>query len=385
MMFAVVTLSVSWQVYIQTHGWIPPISSRPPEYYFFTIVSVMMAALLLGNVAAKNLIFQFLKIRTMNQALMDSQAQLIKEVSDRKEAEALLKQSEERLRFVLEGAEQGFWDWDIASGTVERNKRWAEMLGYTYEEIKHTTQQWTDFIYPDDRERAWSSINDVLEGRAASHKAEYRMLHKDGSIRWILDQANVMQRDAHGKPTRMSGTHTDITERKLLEDELKRQAHLDYLTGLDNRRSFMEKSQVELSRTQRYDTALSVLMVDIDTFKNINDTYGHQVGDSVLKILAMRFQAVLRNVDIVGRLGGEEFGIVLPETDIKEAVEVAERLRVVISETVVALPAGLPIHFTISVGVAALTERNANIDMLLHEADKALYRAKQLGRNKVCT
>ena len=99
----------------------------------------------------------------------------------------------------------------------------------------------------------------------------------------------------------------------------------------------------------------------------------------------MTFQAVVRNVDIVGRLGGEEFGIVLPETNIKEAVEVAERLREVISETEVALPAGLPVNFTVSVGVVALTDRNTNIDMLLNEADKALYRAKQSGRNKVCT
>lgn len=94
------------------------------------------------------------------------------------------------------------------------------MLGYTYEEIKHTAQQWTDFIHPDDRDRAWRSINDVLEGRSASHKAEYRMLHKDGSIRWILDQANVMKRDANGIPTRMSGTHTDVTERKQTEQLL---------------------------------------------------------------------------------------------------------------------------------------------------------------------
>jgi diguanylate cyclase (GGDEF)-like protein/PAS domain S-box-containing protein len=430
----------------------------------------------------------------------------------REKAEAL-QQSEEQLLLVLEGADLGFWDWDIPSGKVIRNARWANILGYTYEEIQNTTQQWTDFIHPDDRQKAWQSIDDVIEGRSQAHKIEYRMLHKDGSIRWILDQANVMKRDAGGKPTRMSGIHNDISERKQieavisesslrlnrildnlfayvalldtngvvqevnkapldragyrredvigryfydapwwsyddqvreqliaaikaakqgkasrydvavkmgndlvpidfliapvrddtgkiigllptavditdrkhLEAELQRQAHLDYLTGLANRRSFMDRSEIELSRTRRYDNPLSILMLDIDHFKQINDTYGHQSGDHVLKSVAITFQDVLRKVDIIGRLGGEEFAVVLPETGITKATEVAERLREKISSSEVALSDGINIRFTVSIGIAALVDKNSNIDMLLNEADKALYKAKQAGRNRVCT
>jgi diguanylate cyclase (GGDEF)-like protein/PAS domain S-box-containing protein len=429
----------------------------------------------------------------------------------RDKAEAL-QNSEEQLRLVLEGADLGFWDWNILTGNVIRNAQWANMLGYTYEEIQHTTQQWTDFIHPEDRDKAWKSIIDVIEGRSPAHKLEYRMLHKDGSIRWILDQAKVMKRDANGTPTRMSGTHNDIskrkqieevisesslrlkrildnlfayvalldtngviqevnkapldrsgylredvigrffydapwwsyddqvreqliaainaaklgkasrydvavkmgndlvpidfliapvrdetgeiigllptavdiTDRKHLEAELQRQAHLDFLTGLANRRSFMVRSEIELSRTRRYDNSLSVLMLDIDHFKQINDTYGHQSGDLVLKSVANTFQEVLRSVDIIGRLGGEEFAVVLPETWIAKALEVAERLREKISEGEVALPDGTIIRFTVSIGIAALIDKNSNIDMLLDDADKALYRAKQAGRNRVC-
>jgi diguanylate cyclase (GGDEF)-like protein/PAS domain S-box-containing protein len=422
------------------------------------------------------------------------------------------QEKEEQLRFVLQGSDLGFWDWDIVKNEVHRNARWAEMLGFTDGEIQNTTKQWTDFIHPDDREKAWQSINDVLEGRFPAHKCEYRMLHKDGSIRWVLDQAKVIQRDIDGKPTRMSGTHTDIsdrkqsevdndqnsllikrildnlfayvalldnngvvlevnkapleragyrredvigqyfydapwwnydeevraqlisamhdakqgkssrydvvvkmgedlvpidfliapvrdgfgqivgllptavdiTERKQLEDELNRQAHLDYLTGLPNRRSFMERFEQELSRSQRYDNTMSILMLDIDLFKQVNDAYGHQAGDQVLKTLAMIFQEEMRSIDIVGRLGGEEFGMVLTETSIEKAVEVAERLREVISKTEVTLSSGIQIHFTVSIGVATLMDKNMSIDMLLNESDKALYRAKQDGRNKVC-
>jgi len=156
---------------------------------------------------------------------LDYVVAMVEDITERKRSELALENSEKQLRFVLEGSELGFWDWDIAAGKVDRNERWAVMLGYTYSEIKHTAQQWTDFIYPDDRERAWSSINEVLEGRSNMHRLEYRMLHKDGGVRWILDQASVMQRDTDRKPLRMCGTHTDITVRKEHELELEQHRH----------------------------------------------------------------------------------------------------------------------------------------------------------------
>ncbi len=168
-----------------------------------------------------------LAIRGKNTHYQGREVRVIefRDISELKRGEEQLRNSEEQLRFVLEGADLGFWDWNIVTGEVHRNERWATMLGYSYEEIRDTTQQWTDFIHPDDRDKAWQSINAVLQGKAKAHKAEYRMLHKDGSIRWILDQANVIQRDADGNPTRMSGTHTDITERKATELELERHRH----------------------------------------------------------------------------------------------------------------------------------------------------------------
>ena len=203
----------------------------------------MIAAFLLGNTVAVNLISQYRKINSINQTLKNNQEMLIREIAERKDAEIRIKQKEEQLRLVLEGSEQGFWDWEISTGKVERDKRWAEILGYTEEEIKRTTQQWTGFIYPDDRELAWQSIHDVLEGRTASHKAEYRMLHKDSSVRWILDQANVMQRDENGIATRMSGTHTDITNRKLFEAQ-RNENNQRLKTILDNLFTYTPRGQL---------------------------------------------------------------------------------------------------------------------------------------------
>lgn len=298
--------------------------------------------------------------------------------------EDALREREEQLRFVLEGSELGFWDWNIATQSVKRNERWAIMLGYTYEEIQQTTQQWTDFIYPDDRERAWASIKDVLEGRSLIHKIEYRMLHKEGGYRWILDQAKVMQRDNNGKPIRMCGTHTDITERKNLELELERQAHIDYLTGISNRRHFMILANNELKRDKRHQHDLSLLMFDVDHFKAINDQYGHQAGDLVLQKLVIECREHLRTEDIFGRIGGEEFAVLLPETRIEAAIEIAERLRMITTNTFQVLENGKSLHVTISVGVTSCSCIDDDIDLLLSQADKALYNAKNSGRDKVC-
>lgn len=172
-------------------------------------------------------------------------------------------------------------------------------------------------------------------------------------------------------------------ELKLSHEALAAQAREDFLTGLPNRRHFMELAEAELLRSERYERPLSVLMMDIDHFKNINDTYGHQAGDVVLRHLSVILRETLRQVDIIGRIGGEEFSILLPETALDSAVKVAERLREKISLYQVFLAGGLPLHFTVSVGVAALSSRDMNLDTLLNFADEALYEAKR-ERNKVC-
>ncbi|WP_022666100.1 hybrid sensor histidine kinase/response regulator [Desulfospira joergensenii] len=141
------------------------------------------------------------------------------DVSKRKRAEEELRESEERLQLVMEGSQLGYWDWDIQTGVVKRNRYWAEMLGYTLKEIEYTVKQWTDLHHPDDCAAAWKSIQDHLDGKTSVHRIEYRMRAKNGQYKWILDQARIVKNDDEGKPVRMTGTHTDITERKREEKE----------------------------------------------------------------------------------------------------------------------------------------------------------------------
>jgi diguanylate cyclase (GGDEF)-like protein len=164
---------------------------------------------------------------------------------------------------------------------------------------------------------------------------------------------------------------------------LEEQAHTDVLTGLSNRRRFFEMAEAELTRARRYGTALSLLMLDIDHFKTVNDMHGHRAGDRVLQQLARTCREVLRAVDIVGRVGGEEFAILLPETALPGAVEVAERLLVAVARASVARDEGVPLRITVSIGVATLQPKG-NLDTVMSQSDTALYQAKHDGRNRVC-
>jgi diguanylate cyclase (GGDEF)-like protein len=176
--------------------------------------------------------------------------------------------------------------------------------------------------------------------------------------------------------------YRDVTERKFMENELKRLAATDPLTGADNRRSFLEKAAYELLRSQRYEHAFALLMLDVDHFKSVNDTYGHKWGDQVLKAIVAKSLKTLRDTDLFGRIGGEEFAIILPESEAEAALEVGERLRQALSEISISSDKG-SIKITVSIGLAMMEAGNDTLEAILERADAALYKAKQAGRNKL--
>jgi len=174
----------------------------------------------------------------------------------------------------------------------------------------------------------------------------------------------------------------DITKRKTMEDELKRLASTDPLTGADNRRSFLEKGAYELLRSRRYNHSLSFLMMDVDHFKTINDTYGHSTGDEVLRTFVLKSLKILRKTDIFGRIGGEEFAVILPETDRELALNIGERLRQKLSEIIVESDLG-KVKFTVSIGLTMFEDESDTLVAIMGRADSALYKAKEAGRNRL--
>jgi diguanylate cyclase (GGDEF)-like protein len=222
-----------------------------------------------------------------------------------------------------------------------------------------------------------SGVESVLSGGAEQFQMEYPC-HSPTQNRWFL-----------GRVTRLKGSHrgavishANITNRKLLELELVRLAETDALTGLPNRRYFIETANLEVERVRRFGAVASLIMVDVDQFKAINDTYGHAAGDEALRNLALVGRGSLRQIDMVARLGGEEFVVMLPGTGEAGAVAVAEKLRRAISDASVSAGAG---HFNISAsfGVAQLRSDDQDVQACMARADTALYAAKHTGRNCV--
>ena len=217
----------------------------------------------------------------------------------------------------------------------------------------------------------------------ASHQQvqfEAQLVFADSQLHDVV-VSKVAWRSALGEPKGVISVLLDITERKRMEAELRRLATTDVLTGAFNRRHFMTVAQTETERAERHHHPLSVLMLDIDHFKRINDTHGHPAGDEAIRALAATVTATVRTIDILGRLGGEEFAVVLPETGLDEALVVAERLRQAVAA--IRIPAGDgDIAFTTSIGVAERLD-DSTVETILSRADMALYSAKRSGRNKV--
>lgn len=289
-----------------------------------------------------------------------------------------LREREESLSFVLTGSRLGTWDWNIVTGQVKRNDYWAEMLGFTAQEVDDATSDcWLNLIHPDDREGAWRSINEHLAGTAPLHEIEYRMRTITGEYRWILDRARIVSRDAEGHPLRMSGTHEDITERKNAETRLGLLATTDSLTGVWNRRHLEHMAEVEMARALRLGTSLSMLLFDIDHFKQINDVHGHRMGDLVLLEVTRRVSARIRVTDLLARWGGDEFVVLLPHTGAEAARRLAENIRARIEEKFPGVD-----KVTTTGGIAEYHPQES-FDNWLRRADEALYLAKAVCRGTI--
>lgn len=271
------------------------------------------------------------------------------------------------------------YDWQ-AQRMLYLSPAYERIFGRSVGPLPDSLAGWLECVHPDDRDYVLAGLREVLD-KGAIEQREYRIIRGDGQLRWLNDKCYCGDPDENGRARIIVGLAEDITERKQLEGELQRLASTDGLTRSSNRRHFFECAQRELQHARQYGTPLAFLLLDIDDFKRINDTHGHQVGDQVLQRLADCCAATLRSGDLFGRIGGEEFAALFPHCRPEQALPIAERLQRSIGEMV--FPAGGgTFHITVSQGLAGLGPED-DLGALYARADAAMYLAKQQGKDRV--
>jgi len=257
----------------------------------------------------------------------------------------------------------------------------TKLTGYEPDElVNNRVTSYAALVSDASNQQLFEQVRVALE-KEESFSLEYEVTRKDGSRIWVWERGRGVQEDDGS--LHLEGIILDISDRKVLETELEQMATRDPLTGLLNRREMSRVLDEELQRARRYQRPMAVLWVDFDHFKDVNDTYGHAAGDSVLRAISRLLLGSVRSVDSIGRFGGEEFVIVLPEMDLEEAQETAERLRRKVAEEPQPLGNGEEVPLTISVGVAVYPDHGQTASTLCAAADKAMYLAKDRGRNCV--
>jgi diguanylate cyclase (GGDEF)-like protein/PAS domain S-box-containing protein len=290
-----------------------------------------------------------------------------------------LRQSEERYALAALAANDGLWDWDLVRDRCDFSPRWRAMLGLDSTPLLPLSREWLDRVHPDDAPRLRADIDALLAGTAPRLESEHRLRHADGNWRWMLVRALAL-RVGDARPLRIAGSMTDISARKRAEEELRRAAMHDALTGLVNRAYFLESLERAVARVQRRpDKTIALLFLDLDRFKQINDSLGHLAGDRLLTSIARRLHACVRPGDVLARLGGDEFAVLLDDLkDASDATRIAERMQE-------ALHAPLrneesDVVVTASIGIAFGGADLDGHEELLRDADLAMYRAKASGK-----
>ena len=306
------------------------------------------------------------------------------DISQIKQTKIELRLSEERFRLMLRGSNDAPWDWDLLRQSLYYSPRWREMLGLEAGAETTDPEMWIPLIHPEDSDRVQSTLQRVLNDGSESYEIESRIRHRDGHYLEILSRGFIL-RDSTGKANRVSGTNHDLSERKRAELRIHHLAFYDVLTDLPNRRLLVERLGKAIKSSGRSGLHGALLFIDLDRFKELNDSLGHNIGDDLLRQVARRFDTCVRETDTVARLGGDEFVVLLENLHLERAQSGLDAECVVqkIRDTLNAVYdiGGRSYHGTSSIGITLFDGASGAVEVLLKQADLAMYQAKATGRD----
>ncbi|MGH7241862.1 MAG: EAL domain-containing protein [Phycisphaerales bacterium] len=325
-----------------------------------------------------------IELRTTNEELRSV-------VAAQKESERALRQSEERYALAAAGSHDGLWDWNLSTNEVYFSARWKKIIGYDENELGSTHEVWLNRVHVHDAHALRMALSAHLTGTTPLLENEHRIQHKDGSYRWALCRGIAVS-DERSRSVRIAGSLTDITARKQTEEELRRGAFFDRLTGLPNRTLFKDTLQRVIERPRGADETFAVLFLDLDRFKIINDSLGHQAGDQLLIGIAGRLTATgsdegtarRSSHTTIARLGGDEFVVLLEGiTDLRDAELEARRILERLAPSFNLM--GSDVFCSGSIGIAMNAPGYRTADEIIRDADSAMYHAKGAGKSQFAT
>ena len=292
----------------------------------------------------------------------------------------LLQKNEQQLKYVLDATGDGIWDWNILTGHVSHNQRWLEILGLHTRDTTSSLDGFKNRIYPEDLPRVLDAINASLESNK-KYSLDYRMIRGDQSLAWVSDVGMVVERSSNGDPLRMVGAISDIGMQKESQSKIEELVFFDPVTNLPNRRYAKDRIERSINEAARVDSFSGLMLLDLDNFKLVNDTHGHNIGDVLLQKFGTRLIEILRPMDVVARIGGDEFLVLFErnhssEEECRVVLEaVLERLCTEL-EIPFDLEGGIKILVTPSIGVVVYSQKSKGFDEVLKFADLAMYKNK---------
>lgn len=305
---------------------------------------------------------------------------ITRNITARKRTVDALRESENRYALAAEGANDGLWDWNLNTNEIFYSARWKSLVGFMENEISNSPTEWLDRVHPEDLEHVQSTIDAIKESPSTQLSVEYRILHKDKNYLWVLTRGIAVTDDS-GKVYRLVGSQTDITARKIAEEQLRHDAFHDKLTGLPNRALFLDRLANLVARAKRHEKYLfAVLLIDLDRFKLVNDSLGHILGNQLLLKISKKIRGCLRGGDTLARLGEDQFVILLDDiVNVEGAMHFADRIQMAISTPF--LINNEKIYITASMGIVINSDEGSDDpEVLLRDATTAMHRAKLSGK-----
>jgi diguanylate cyclase (GGDEF)-like protein/PAS domain S-box-containing protein len=305
-----------------------------------------------------------------------------RDITLRKRTEQQMIRAKERLDLALTGSRLALWDWDLRNNKVYFNESWSSLLGGDPRESTFTGDEVSGWNHPEDRAIFAAGLANALKGVSDEFDCEYRVPNASGEWVWVHSRGKVTLRDESGQAQRMTGTSNNITKRKHAEERAEYLATRDALTGLPNRVLLHDRLEQGIFNAARHHTGFAFMFIDLDRFKTINDSLGHQVGDELLKRVASRLTACVRATDTVARLGGDEFAVILENLggdDDEGAQQVAEKMIAAMGAPM--LIDGQHLSTSCSIGISLYPNDGRDSATLMKNADVAMYYAKEKGRN----